>query len=546
MIRTLLSFATVFTTVVSTTLICCGHASAFQDSSPPLATIDLATQAGAQSVSGQWKYSDVKIVNSEFLDAGDDGQPGDQTNSAYDIEPKAGGAEYDDSAWESIAADSLSKRRTAGRISFNWYRIKIKVPEKVGDFDPTGSRIVFETSIDDYAEIWVDGELARPFGQKGGSVVSGWNSGNRLEVGRNVKPGQEIQLAVFGINGPISQSPTNYIFMRTAKLHFYGGTWSAEAVTPQEVNIEVVKFDDCVDQFLRKNPKLFKLAHGFTFTEGPAIFNGDLYFSDPNENRIYRYRSDGRLGIHREPSGFYGPNFSDYGQPGSNGLAFDAQGRICMCQHGMRRVSRIEADGTETVLADNFEGKKLNSPNDLVFRKDGSLYFTDPPFGLPKAYDDPAKELDFCGVYRVGTDGKLTLLVKDLAGPNGIAFSPNEDVLYVGDWNDEKKAVWRYPVNADGSVGQGQVLFDLTDRPEWEAIDGVKVDSLGNVYISGPGGLWVVSDKGEKLAQIKTPRHVHNMAWGGKDGKQLFLMARSAIYRMPILIPGSGVALEQK
>ena len=178
MIRTLLSFATVFTTVVSTTLICCGHASAFQDSSPPLATIDLATQAGAQSVSGQWKYSDVKIVNSEFLDAGDDGQPGDQTNSAYDIEPKAGGAEYDDSAWESIAADSLSKRRTAGRISFNWYRIKIKVPEKVGDFDPTGSRIVFETSIDDYAEIWVDGELARPFGQKGGSVVSGWNSGN--------------------------------------------------------------------------------------------------------------------------------------------------------------------------------------------------------------------------------------------------------------------------------------------------------------------------------------------------------------------------------
>ena len=538
MIRTVLVFAIVafFGSQVS----------GFQEEAKPLATIDLATQAGVQSVSGQWKYSDVKIVNSKFLAAGDDGQPGDQANSAYDIEPKAGAAGFDDSAWETIAPESLSKRRTAGRISFNWYRIKVKVPEKIGDFDPTGSRIVFETSVDDYAEIWVDGELARPFGQKGGAVVSGWNSGNRLEVGRNVKPGQEIELAVFGINGPISQSPTNYIFMRYAKLHFYGGTWGAETVTPQEVNIEVVKFDDCVDGFLKKNTKLFKLAHGFTFTEGPAVYKGDLYFSDPNENRIYRYRADGRLGIHRDPSGFYGPNFSDYGQPGSNGLAFDSQGRLCMCQHGMRRVSRIEADGKETVLADSFEGKKLNSPNDLVFRKDGSLYFTDPPFGLPKGYDDPAKELDFSGVYRLGTDGKLTLLVKDLAGPNGIAFSPNEDVLYVGDWNEKKKAVWKYAVNSDGSVGAGELLFDLTDQPEWEAIDGVKVDSLGNVYISGPGGLWVVSDKGQKLAQIKTPRHAHNMAWGGKDGNELFLMARSAIYKMPILVPGSGVALEQK
>ena len=519
---------------------------ALQSEAKPLATIDLATAEGASSVNGQWKYSDVKIVNVPFLAAGEDGQPGDQPNSAYDIEPKAGDAEFDDSAWETIAPDSLSKRRTAGRISFNWYRIKVKIPENVGDFDPSGSRVVFETSVDDYAEIWVDGELARPFGQKGGSVVSGWNSGNRLEVGRNVKPGQEIQIAVFGINGPISQSPTNYIFMRYAKLHFYGGTRSAETVEPQEVNIEVVKFDDCVDGFLKKNTKLIKLAHGFTFTEGPAFFRGDLYFSDPNENRIYRYRKDGRLAIHREPSGYYGPKFSAYGQPGSNGLAFDPSGRLTMCQHGMRRVSRIEADGTETVLADKFEGKKLNSPNDLVYRSDGSLYFTDPPFGLPKMGEDPGKELDFSGVYRLAADGKLALLVNDLSGPNGIAFSPDEQVMYVGDWNEKKKAVWQYAVHADGSVGQGQVLFDLTDRPEWEAIDGVEVDSQGNVYISGPGGLWVVSPKGEKLAQIKTPRHVHNMAWGGEDGTQLFLMARSAIYRMEILIPGSGMGLRQR
>ncbi len=213
-----------------------------------------------------------------------------------------------------------------------------------------------------------------------------------------------------------------------------------------------------------------------------------------------------------------------------------------MCQHGMRRIARIESDGTETVLADNYQGKRLNSPNDLVLKSDGSVYFTDPPFGLPKVYDDPNKELTFSGVYRI-KDGEVDLLIDDLPGPNGIAFSPGEDFLYVGDWNEERKAVWKYPVTKSGSVGKATLLLDLTERPESEAIDGVKVDALGNVYISGPGGLWVVAPKGKRIALIKTPRHVHNMAWGGRDGKSLYLMAISTIYRMPMLVSGSGASL---
>ena len=272
----------------------------------PLATINLATSNGVALVQGRWRYSDVKIISTEFLDAGPDGQPGSRPNSAYDIEPKAGGFEFDDRGWKEIPPESLGKRRTAGRLSFNWYRIRITIPDRIGQFDPTGSKVVFKTSVDDYAEIWVDGELARPFGQRGGSVISGWNAGNELVIGRNVKPGQQIQLAIFGINGPISQTPTNYIFMRYATLQFHGGTWSAESVEPQEVNIVVERFDEAADKLLPRNAKLLKLAHGFTFTEGPA-WNGDLFFSDPNENRIYRYRRDGRLSIHREPSGYLPP-----------------------------------------------------------------------------------------------------------------------------------------------------------------------------------------------------------------------------------------------
>ena len=183
------------------------------------ASIDLATVDGAKMVNGIWKYSDTKIIETDFKAAGEDNQPTGNPVKTYDYTPHAGGADFDDSNWENIAPNELNKRRGNGRISFNWYRINITIPETVNGFDTNGSTVVFQTALDDYAEIWVNGEISRYLGQQGGSVISGWNAPNRLVIGRNVKPGQKIQLAVFGINGPISNPPTNFIWVREANAH---------------------------------------------------------------------------------------------------------------------------------------------------------------------------------------------------------------------------------------------------------------------------------------------------------------------------------------
>jgi gluconolactonase len=509
----------------------------------PDAVIDLATDAGAQSVNGQWRYSDVKIVETNFKAAGADGQPGAIANTTYDITPKAGDADFNDASWEKIGATTLSKRRGNGRVGFNWYRIRVTVPERVGGFSTTNSTIMFETSLDDYAEIWVDGEITRALGQSGGSVVAGWNATNRLVVGRNVKPGQQIQLAIFGINGPISNPPTNYIYIRLAKLEFYKGTGEPVAITPSEVNVEVLRLDPAIDAIVPANPKIFKLADGFKFTEGPIWVRegGYLLFSDPNSNIIYKYK-DGQLSVFKTQSGYSGADVAEYGQPGSNGITLDPQGRLTIDQHGNHRVIRIEKDGSETVLADKFEGKRLNSPNDLVYRSDGTLFFTDPPFGLPKFFDDPRKELKFSGVYSIHKN-KLRLLTKEFTGPNGIAFSPDEKYLYVGNWDEKAKVVKRYVVNADGTISNGKLFFDMTNAKGEDAIDGVKVDQRGNVYVSGPGGLWIISPEGKHLGTVYAPKHIHNMAWGDEDGKMLYLCARSGLYRMRLNVAGSGIGV---
>lgn len=510
----------------------------------PDATINLATDDGAKLVKGQWRYSDTRIIEVDFKGPGPDKQPTGAPIRTYDYEPKAGVADFDDSKWEVIPANSLDARRSTGRLCFNWYRIRITIPERIGDFDPAGSTVVFQTALDDYAEVWVDGELTRHLGQMGGSVISGWNAPNRLIVARNVKPGQQIQLAIFGVNGPISNPPTNFIWVREAKLDFYRGSNAPLALVPSEVNVQIVKNDaEAIEKIVGPNPKIFKLAEGFKFTEGPIWVPDGKYllFSDPNSNVIYKYTPNGndpgKLEIFRTPSGYSGADIAEYGQPGSNGLTLDPQGRLTINQHGNRRVVRLEKDGSETVLADRFEGKRLNSPNDLVFRSDGTLFFTDPPFGLPKFFDDPRKELKFSGVYSI-YKGKLQLVSTDFTGPNGIALSPDEKYLYVGDWDEKKKVVMRYEVTADGKLANGKLFFDMTAAPGEDAIDGVKVDQSGNVYVSGPGGLWVISAEGKHLGTIIAPKHIHNMAWGDDDGKTLYLCARSGLYRMRLNVVG--------
>ncbi len=506
----------------------------------PDAVIDLMTDEGAKSVKGQWRYSDARIVEVDHRSPGPDLGPSGPPNRTHDLVPHAGPADFNDSSWDAIDAPGLETRRSTGRLCFNWYRINVTIPDKIGAFDPTGSTVVFEIVIDDYAEVWVDGKLPLVLGQTGGHLIKGFNAPNRLIVGRDVKPGQRIQLAVLGANGPLSNPPANFIWVRSATLDVYKVSRVEEA---REWVGEVLRKDPALDAVVSPTAKLEKMAGGVSFTEGPVWVprkdgtDGYLLFSAPNDNTIYRMSADGEVSVFRAKSGYTGLNIGEYHQPGSNGLTLDRQGRLTIDQHGNRRVIRVEPRGNITVLADRYDGKRLNSPNDLVYKSDGSLFFTDPPFGLPKVFDDPRKELPFSGVYRV-TDGKVQLLTTDLDAPNGLAFSPDEKYLYVDNWNEKRKVVMRYEVRTDGTLANGSIFFDMTFVPGETALDGMKVDQQGNVYVCGPGGIWILSPEGKHLGLIKGPEEPHNLAWGDDDARTLYVTALTSIYRIRTNIPG--------
>ena len=501
----------------------------------PDAVIDLRTRVGVELVKGQWRYSDVRIIESDFRAPGADLKPSGKPIETYDYSPHAGIADFDDSQWEAIDPTTLEARRSTGKVCFNWYRINVTIPEKVGEFQTAGATIAFEIVVDDYAEVWVNGALPSIYGQSGGPVIKGFNAPNRLIIARNAVPGQKIQLAVFGINGPISASPNNFIWIKSAVVDFY----KAAATGGVPVATQVLRKDPGLDLILTPGTRIERLAAGFQFTEGPVWDRegGYLLFSDPNNNLIYRWSPDGQVSVYRSHSGYTGLNIGEYGQPGSNGLTLDREGRLTINEHGNRRVTRLEKNGVLTVLADRYQGKRLNSPNDLVYRSDGTLYFTDPPFGLPKFFDDPRKELSYSGVFCL-IKGQLKLVATDLNGPNGLAFSPDEKFLYVDNWDLERKIVMRYEVQPDGSLANGKVFFDATAEPGEDAWDGMKVDQQGNLYLSGPGGLWIISPEGKHLGTITGPEHPHNMAWGDEDGKTLYLCAKTGLYRIRFNIAG--------
>ncbi len=304
----------------------------------------------------------------------------------------------------------------------------------------------------------------------------------------------------------------------------------------------IIRHDARFDRLVPADAKIEVLACGFEWSEGPVWVRdgGYLLFSDIPRNSVMKWKRGEGVSLFMKPSGYTG--VASYGaEPGSNGLLLDPEGRLVFCEHGDRRVSRLEPGGGKRTLADNYRGKRLNSPNDGVFKSNGDLYFTDPPYGLPKRYDDPRRELDFCGVYRLSTDGKLTLLTDQMTRPNGIAFSPDEKTLYVAQ-SDPKKAVWMaFDVRADGTITGGRVFFDATDwvgkKPGLP--DGMTVDQHGNLFATGPGGVHVFAPDGTHLGTFETGEATANCTFGD-DGSTLYITADMYLCRVKLSTRGLG------
>jgi gluconolactonase len=320
---------------------------------------------------------------------------------------------------------------------------------------------------------------------------------------------------------------------------------------------QIQKFDPALDHLIAPDAKLERIATGFDkWTEGPVWTRaGTLLFAEIPANNIDQWVPGKGSSVFIHPSGYQGAEPYKGPEPGSNGMTLDADGRVSVAGHARRTVWRLETldpHGQMTVLADSYEGKKLNSPNDLVYKSDGSLYFTDPPYGLPSQADnEPEKELKFNGVYRIvgarqhkagapPEHDKMQLIIKDLDRPNGIAFSPDEKYLYIA---ESGRNVWlRYPVHADGSVGEQSLFFDPASDPKADkgpgGPDGIRVDKLGNLYGSGPGGVWILSPQGKHLGTIKVPERVANVAWGDSDGKTLYITASTSLFRIKLKVAG--------
>jgi gluconolactonase len=301
----------------------------------------------------------------------------------------------------------------------------------------------------------------------------------------------------------------------------------------------IERLDPAVDRIVPPDAEIEILADGFNWSEGPVWITDGAYllFSDVPENRIYRWKEGEGHHVWLEPSGYTG-TAERAGEPGSNGLLVDPAKRLVLAQHGDRRLARLDAPMSApeprfTTLADRYDGRRFNSPNDATFDRRGALYFTDPPYGLPTGPDDPTREIPFSGVYRLDPDGDVTLLTDSLSRPNGIALSPDESTLYVSN-SDPERAIWMaYDLTPAGEIRNGRVFFDATDRVADDPglPDGLKVDENGNVFATGPGGVWIFSPAGRHLGTIRTTQATANCALG-ESGGALYMTADRYLLRI--------------
>jgi gluconolactonase len=317
---------------------------------------------------------------------------------------------------------------------------------------------------------------------------------------------------------------------------------STAAPYPKDAKTAIERLDPALDALIAADAVVEHLGSGFNWSEGPIWVpaQGALLFSDVPENRVYRWKDGAGISVFLEPSGYTGSQYNGR-ERGSNGLTLDAQGRLILCQHGDRRVARLAADGKsfETIV-DKFEGKRFSSPNDLCYDKAGNLFFTDPPYGLPS---DTKQETDFHGIYRLGTDGKVTVIGRDMSRPNGVALSPDERTLYIGSTDGQEPWVKAYSLNADGTVASSRIFFDggaLMKAGRRGGFDGLKVDAAGNVWATGPGGVVIVSPEGKHLGSILTGRATANCAFGDADHQTFYITADEALLRVRTKVKGAS------
>ena len=336
------------------------------------------------------------------------------------------------------------------------------------------------------------------------------------------------------------------VVLAVSTLVYLAAARSRKSLAQETINFptigKIVRHDPRLDGLIAADAKLEVLASGFAWSEGPVWIKdgGYLLFSDIPRNSVMKWKEGAGLSLYMKPAGYTG--VADYGrEPGSNGLTLDNEKRLVLCEHGDRRISRLEPGGGKRTLVDAYDGKRLNSPNDAVFNRNGDLYFTDPPYGLPKGWDDSRRELDFCGVYRLARDGKLSVLTKEMTRPNGIAFSPDEQTLYVAQ-SDPQRAVWMaFSVKPDGTVGPGRVFYDATSMVKKlpGLPDGMKVDRAGNLFATGPGGIHIFASDGTPLGRIDTGEATANCAWGD-DGSVLYITADAYLCRIRTRTKGAG------
>jgi gluconolactonase len=331
----------------------------------------------------------------------------------------------------------------------------------------------------------------------------------------------------------------------------------AHSVRSQSESKPILRLDPALDELVSPEAKLELVKSGFGFTEGityvPQGKSGYLIFSDMPANVIYKMTLDGNAVILEDHSGYTKPDVWDAGMDqtngkdpndpafrrffiyGSNGLALDREGRILVATWGGRSIERIEKNGKRTTLADRYDGKRFDGPNDIVVKKDGAIYFTDSVGGMRGRDKDPTREMDLQGIYMI-KDGKVSLVIKDIPTPNGLAFSPDEKYLYAN--GSAGRYVRRYTVQPDDTLSDSQMFFDMSSDKTPGITDGMKVDTKGNVWESGPGGIWILSPDAKHLGTIPSPELVANLCFGDADNKTLYVAARTSIYKMRVNLPG--------